>query len=370
MNADPRRRYTRQLVNEFAALGKYLRWHARIVGRRAVLETHYVGKSEQVRSLHATSAALLAVENRMRELEPTFVQVGGAEPDFVSATASARLALLRVREMAESAHDAETLSTCEAIDGCLRSDLEAWAVRNLEHAAKAWIIPSIPGRHTGDTAPPRASRRLDPPFETDRDICRILHGMMFSIELCAADYCAAMVSVYADSAPAAALTDLSRQAVDEMRHYFQIESLLNEFGAEAGDYPWDIYVWSKFLIGAEFAEHLCIEQRLGEGNGLDGGLGLLQFFETVGHDRACAIFELINADEERHVRTGNDWLMRLCGSQTAVAALDEKVRQQLEAADMAVRHFPPINRSARARAGFSDAEIDLVEQRAAAAART
>ena len=70
--------------------------------------------------------------------------------------------------------------------------------------------------------------------------------------------------------------------------------------------------------------------------------------------------ELILREEVRHVEIGSHWYQHLC-NQRGIDAQTEFMRL-LKEHRMTVQ--PPLNRPARLRAGFSEAQLDELEARA------
>jgi uncharacterized ferritin-like protein (DUF455 family) len=180
---------------------------------------------------------------------------------------------------------------------------------------------------------------------------------MFTIELCAAELCAASLALHAFEVPTGLLVDISKQVYDEMRHFDMLAGLLTRHDTKIGDHPIDTLIWDKFLLGETLAERLVIEQRLGEGVGLDGGYALYQRFVAADDHHASQCFDFINGDEMTHVRNGNHWIEYLAGGSDERDALDAKMRQRLAANSWPVRHNEPVNVTDRALAGFSRDEI-------------
>lgn len=265
------------------------------------------------------------------------------------------------------------LRICDTDTGHVLSDAQASARRlrdllgNLRSVPTAsqrtWTLPTRPGRPRGIEIREVADHGTpgsDPP--------RFVHGTMFSIELCAAELCAASVALHALEVPTALLVDLGKQIFDEIRHFRMLETLLRRYDAKVGDYPVDTLIWDKFLLGESLAERLVIEQRLGEGNGLDGGFSQFLKYRGSGDAQAAQVFDFINADEMTHVRNGNRWIAELAGGWDKVAALDERMRRRLAEHDWPMVHREPINSADRLLSGFTRDEVAAVRRQAQASA--
>jgi uncharacterized ferritin-like protein (DUF455 family) len=229
------------------------------------------------------------------------------------------------------------------------------------HALSAWQWEPLVARDE----PPRRPGRPQGLVVVDsvasqrpgQSMAAFLHGNMFTIELCAAELCAEMIALDAWSAPLGCLVDLAKQVQDEVRHFKILENLLLLRNGRVGDYPIDTQIWDKFLLARNLTERLVIEQRIGEGIGLDGGLALYEEFGRQQDERARRAMEFLNADEMTHVRNGNKWIMWQLGNWKAVRDLDLELRDRLMAAGWPVKHWEPINVNDRELAGFSADEI-------------
>ena len=248
--------------------------------------------------------------------------------------------------------DWDSAKAYEFVAGVAHRSLEALCIQQWARIVARDKPPRRPGRPKNMVI---VDSVTSPPG--DEDMTASLHGVMFSIELCAAELCAEMIALDAGSAPVGCVVDLAKQVQDEMRHFKMLENLLLLRRAKVGDYPIDTLIWDKFLLATKLTERLVVEQRLGEGVGLDGGLGLYEEFGRRQDEVAKRCMDFINADEMTHVRNGNKWILTQLGSWEAVRDLDLALRDRLAAAGWPVKHWEPINVDDRALAGFSVDEI-------------
>ncbi|MFE2062802.1 DUF455 family protein [Streptomyces sp. NPDC059467] len=188
-----------------------------------------------------------------------------------------------------------------------------------------------------------------------------LHDVAFKIELCAAEICATLLALHPE-APWGLRHDLARQVRDEGRHFELLITRMRELGGTVGSHPVRFQIWDKFRLGRTLPERILIEQRLGEGIGLDGGLRVYRWLQQIGDTRTATIFDYINADEVTHVGNANHWLEELLGGADEVRELDARVRDLLAGHDMPVRHMIPINVEDRALSGFSAEEIAALQE--------
>ncbi|MGW4796400.1 DUF455 family protein [Nonomuraea sp. NPDC004297] len=207
-------------------------------------------------------------------------------------------------------------------------------------------IPRRPGREAG----------LAEGVSQASGLVRHLHDMIFGIEICAAEICAAIIAHHPE-APWGLRYDMAKQVRDEGRHFELIANRISELGGQIGDHPINFNVWDKFTLGRTLPERINIEQRMGEGVGLDGGLMIYRALKKIGDERTALLFDYINADEVTHVGNGNRWLRELLGSDDAVAALDAETRRLLAAADWPTTSPMALNVEDRLLAGFTEAEL-------------
>lgn len=189
-----------------------------------------------------------------------------------------------------------------------------------------------------------------------KGLIRILHDMIFGIEICAAEICAAIIAHHPE-APWELRFDMAKQVRDEGRHFEIMERRIRELGGGVGDHPVTFDVWDKFALGRTLAERINIEQRMGEGVGLDGGKLLHGALVKAGDAKTALLFDYINADEVTHVGNGNRWLRELVGGDDAVAELDAEVERLLKAAGWETGSALPLNIEDRLLAGFTEAEL-------------
>jgi len=185
-----------------------------------------------------------------------------------------------------------------------------------------------------------------------------LHAVALGIEVCAAEVCAMAIVSHPDM-PAGLRFDLARQINDEMRHAYMLFNRAAELGVEPLSIPYDIEVWDQLRPAETLLDRLTLEQRIGEGNGLDDAADMRDKILAQGDQRTAAVFDFITADEVIHVRCGNHWIRSLlAGSQDRVDAQEASIRAKSEALGLSVRGTPPyVNVSLRRLAGFTEQEL-------------
>lgn len=221
--------------------------------------------------------------------------------------------------------------------------------------ARAAVVPEVGG--LVDTPAREAGLHvLDPVGPGPSSFTMFVHSTIFNIEICATEICARIIIEHRD-APWKLKVDMARQVYDEVRHAESLLGRLKELGGTVGEFPVDLRVWRAFRAGKTLAEQLMLQQRIGEGGGLDGGdlvrAGRLQ----LGDERSARLFEYINADEVNHVRNGNRWIRHLLGNdEAALAALEREANAKVMAIGC---RRPPLRPwvEGRRHAGFSEQDI-------------
>lgn len=186
-----------------------------------------------------------------------------------------------------------------------------------------------------------------------------MHAVAFGIEICAAEVCAMAIVSHPDL-PAGLRVDLARQVSDEMRHCYMLLNRAAELGVEPFSIPYDVEVWDQLRPAETLLDRLTLEQRIGEGHGLDDTANMRDQFVARGDWRTAAVFDFITADEVIHVRSGNRWIRTLLDdSQDRVDAQESSVRAKSAALGMPVRPTPAyLNLPLRRMAGFTEQELD------------
>jgi len=307
--------------------------------------------------------------NRMFEIDGAAARAGALHglilPDL-------RAVAVAQRELTSSYCDEPSASTLTEVIALLAEDPRpevcpdaglARLFRASGGLAGEVALPAEEDRHpiARLVATPARDPRLDvrpkvprPPVAEHR--VEFLHTLAFDIEICAAEICARILAEHTD-APWGLRFDMARQTWDEVRHAASLLLRVEALGGSLGMYPIDREIWHCFRAGDALAEQLMIEQRLGEGQGLDGCLAIHGKLLACGDAETAAIFEYILADEINHVRRGNFWIRHLLGGdERALAALEAQARAKLVGLgiDLSVG---PVDVAVRRQAGFTDAEI-------------
>lgn len=158
--------------------------------------------------------------------------------------------------------------------------------------------------------------------------------------------------------------DWAKVAAEEAYHFSLLRDHLHDLGFEYGAFTAHNGLWDMAVKTAhDPLVRMALVPRVLEARGLDAAPALIAKLRSVGDMRAVEILEIIKRDEIDHVRIGNRWYAYLC-AQRGVDPV--KTFRTLLREYNAPRIRPPVNVEARRRAGFSEGEIELLEQLARA----
>lgn len=154
--------------------------------------------------------------------------------------------------------------------------------------------------------------------------------------------------------------DWLRIAQEESQHFSLLREHLQSMGYDYGDFDahnalWDMAERTRHDILARIA----LVPRTLEARGLDASPAVKRKLLSAGDKRGGEILDVILRDEIGHVAAGNHWFGHLC----AERGLDP-VATYAELAEryQAPRLRAPFNLEARRLAGFSQAELDALQQ--------
>lgn len=158
--------------------------------------------------------------------------------------------------------------------------------------------------------------------------------------------------------PEAFYQDWLQVAWDEVRHFRMLQTHLQSLGYDYGDFPAHEGLWNMCEATAHDATaRMALVPRTLEARGLDATPIIQAKLRRVGTPvalQAIALLDVILAEEESHVAFGNLWYHWLCQQRGLdAAAYASEVALRLAAP----RPRPPYNLAARARAGFTEAEL-------------
>lgn len=157
--------------------------------------------------------------------------------------------------------------------------------------------------------------------------------------------------------------DWARVASEEALHYSMLSAHLRTLGWAYGDMPAHDGLWEMAeRTAGDLLARLALVPRTLEARGLDASPLVRDKLAAAGDSAAAAIIDIILHDEIGHVAIGNHWYRYLCQARS----LDPIAEfPKLAAQYRAPRMRGPFNLSARRAAGFTEAELQALQERAA-----
>jgi uncharacterized ferritin-like protein (DUF455 family) len=160
-----------------------------------------------------------------------------------------------------------------------------------------------------------------------------------------------------DGLPAQFYADWISVAQDEARHFQMLQRRLGELGRHYGDFSAHNGLWEAAEKTAQDPlVRMALVPRVLEARGLDVTPSIIGRLRDVGDSGTIAVLEVILREEVRHVAIGTRWFEYLCAGR----GLDPQPTFARLLAEHRVRIAPPLNRPARAQAGFGEAEMDAL----------
>ncbi|MDX3893326.1 ferritin-like domain-containing protein [Pusillimonas sp.] len=239
------------------------------------------------------------------------------------------------------------------------------AIDSSQNVDTAWLAaepPGIPGRP--------ARPELVGPFKvkqrsthTAAGRAALIHSLAH-IEFNAINLALDIVWRFAGM-PAEFYRDWIRVAREEAHHFSLLAGHLRGMGHEYGDFPAHDGLWEMARrTSDDLLARLALVPRTLEARGLDASPPIRAKLVEAGDEQGAAILDVILRDEIGHVAIGNKWYGHLCRQR----GLDPVAQYR----DLA-RHYRaprlrgPFNMQARRQAGFSEAELQALQEQDAAA---
>nr|CRH04868.1 Conserved protein of unknown function [Candidatus Magnetococcus massalia] len=160
--------------------------------------------------------------------------------------------------------------------------------------------------------------------------------------------------------PAAYYADWVQVALEEARHFELLAERLGSLGHQYGDFTAHAGLWQMAEKTAEDPLlRMMLVPRYLEARALEAVPIMQQKFRAVGDAETAELLGLIGEEEVGHVAAGSRWFGAIC--------TQRGVDRQRCFADLLQQHLPrgvkgPLNRGVRQQAGFTDWELDLLEQ--------
>lgn len=148
-------------------------------------------------------------------------------------------------------------------------------------------------------------------------------------------------------------------AAEEAYHFTLLRDHLRTFGFDYGDFTAHNGLWDMAMKTAhDPLVRMALVPRVLEARGLDATPAIMHKLASCGDKRAVEILDIILRDEIGHVRIGNRWYAWLCAQRGVepIATFRQLLREY-----SAPQFRPPFHRNARLAAGFSEAEMVMLE---------
>jgi len=195
-------------------------------------------------------------------------------------------------------------------------------------------------------------------FASPEGQARLLHDLA-SIELQAMELCVRTLAEFPD-APREFREQLAVVARDEGRHFELCLNALDELGQPWGSFPTHLGLWQAVSAGDSLLDRIVIVHRYLEGSGLDASDTLLRRLDGVPKSVTKDVVAVIRRDETGHVIFGSEWYRRVAVSEGLDPDSDFGPRL-LRLFHRIPRRLEPICRRTRLEAGFTDGEVDVLE---------
>ncbi len=152
--------------------------------------------------------------------------------------------------------------------------------------------------------------------------------------------------------------DWLKVAAEEAYHFSLLNAHLQTLGFEYGSFAGHNSLWEMVdRTKEDVLARMALVPRTMEARGLDASPSLRNKLSQVGDMAAADILTIILHDEIGHVAIGNIWFNWLCQQRKLDPIITfESLRQQYSAPKLR----PPFNLEARRQAGFSEAELALL----------
>ncbi len=148
-------------------------------------------------------------------------------------------------------------------------------------------------------------------------------------------------------------------ASEESTHFTLLSHRLNELGSFYGALPAHGGMWAMAVdTDYDVMVRMALVPRVLEARGLDVTPPMLEKLANVKDEKTVAILTRILKEEVEHVRIGNRWFNALCEERGL--SVEKTFRELLYKHGRAALRGP-FNKPARLKAGFSEAELEELE---------
>lgn len=151
-------------------------------------------------------------------------------------------------------------------------------------------------------------------------------------------------------------------AFDEARHFAMLQTLIRKLGFDYGSFSVHTGIFDAMARSAiSLRRRMAATHRHLEAGGLDAHPELMRKiaqFDDAFAGEICSALAIIFNDEISHVRAGDFWFRYACArDQVTTAVFADDILSSIPGAKLTKKN---INRDARKRAGFTDAELDAL----------
>jgi uncharacterized ferritin-like protein (DUF455 family) len=160
--------------------------------------------------------------------------------------------------------------------------------------------------------------------------------------------------------PAEFYSDWLQVAAEEAGHFVMLRDYLRSQGYDYGDFSAHNGLWEMALVTAhDPLVRMALVPRVLEARGLDALPGIMHKMASSGARDVVAILKIILHDEIGHVAIGNRWYAHLCQQRGVepIATFRTLLREY-----NAPRLRGPLHTQARRAAGFTEAEMKMLEE--------
>jgi uncharacterized ferritin-like protein (DUF455 family) len=163
-----------------------------------------------------------------------------------------------------------------------------------------------------------------------------------------------------DAMPSDYYHDWLNVADEESYHFTLLNQHLATYGYTYGDFNGHNSLWEMVdRTKTDVLARMALVPRTMEARGLDASPALRNKLAQAGDQKAAEILDIILRDEIGHVAVGNRWFNWLC--------VQRNLLPLPTFADLALQYQapklrPPFNLPARRQAGFTDQELEILQQ--------
>lgn len=247
----------------------------------------------------------------------------------------------------------QKLSALDVLERQLHSGKPPEVQTSSIRPASEVVFPRRPLR-----VPPRQLKRRS---LSDPEGLRVFLHAVAHIEFNAIHLALDVVYRYRD-VPEAFARDWLKVAFDEGRHFRAVVRRLKSLGSDYGAYPAHGGLWELAIkTETDVLARLAIIPRVMEARGLDVTPAMIEALDRLGDTESSALLAMILQEEVAHVEAGSRWFRALAEE----TGHDPETHYfQLIAQHLRGAIRGPLNWADRRRAGFSENELNRLQQMA------